>query len=148
MPRVSSRAASLLLLTLLGCRRDEAPDECAARFCLSLDAPGLTITLRRDQTTLLTLPADGLQLGLRDELPDTLSYDPWFEDKDADYVSVVEIAAVEGSPGVWRLQFADEAAATLSVEEVSAGNFALHLKPDAATAARACLLYTSPSPRD
>jgi len=137
MPRVSPRAASLLLLTLLGCRRDEAPVECAARFCLTLDAPGLRIALSRDGNDLLGFPADGLQLGLRDELPDTLSYDPWFEDKDADYVSVIEILPVEGSPGTWRLRFEQDAEATLTIEEVSAGNFALHLKPDAATAARA-----------
>lgn len=137
MPRASTTAASALLLTLLGCRREEQAVDCAAHFCLSLDAPGLTITLRRDQTTLLTLPADGLQLGLRDELPDTLSYDPWFEDKDVDYVSVVEIIPIEGADGAWRLRFAEEAEATLTIEEVSAGNFALHLTPDAATAARA-----------
>ena len=126
MPRVSPRAASLLLLTLLGCRRDEAPAECAARFCLTLDAPGLRIALSRDGNDLLGFPADGLQLGLRDELPDTLSYDPWFEDKDADYVSVIEILPVEGSPGTWRLRFEQDAEATLTIEEVSAGNFALH----------------------
>ncbi|MCK6521618.1 hypothetical protein L6R49_09285 [Myxococcota bacterium] len=136
MPRVPSCAA-LVLLTLLGCRRDDEAEGCAARFCLSLDAPGLMITLRRDDTTLLTLPADGLQLGLRDELPDTLSYDPWFEDKDADYVSVVEILPVEGQSGAWRLRFAEDAEATLTIEEVGEGNFALQLTPDAATAARA-----------
>lgn len=137
MPRASSVLAPLVLLTLLGCRRERAAAECAARFCLSLDAPGLTITLSRDGAALLTLPADGLQLGLRDTLPDTLSYDPWFEDKDADYVSVVEILTIGGRPGVFRLRFEDEAEATLSVEEVNEGSFALHLIPDAATAARA-----------
>src|SRR5262249_5238287 len=52
-------------------------------YSLAATGDGRTITLTRDQDTLLTFGPDAFQLGVVNKLDDNLSYDPfWLEAKD------------------------------------------------------------------
>jgi hypothetical protein len=117
-------------------------------FSLSFDAAPRRIVLSRGEEALLTLPADGLQLGRVDEVSDGVSYDPWpliIEDPFYDppdglrWLPVAGARLVEQGEGWLRatLRYEDqtpegpavELEAELRLEAVAPGRFRLEWTP-------------------
>jgi alpha-D-xyloside xylohydrolase len=101
-----------------------------------------SLTLERSGTTLLSFPADALQIGTVTAPSDSFNYDPYFmaigqHAKDPEglaFVSPTSAKIVSTSPVTVALSYPDGAAATLTVQAKAEGRFEVTLVPDAPNA--------------
>ena len=110
---------------------------------LALAAEGEALVLRRGEDVLLTFPLDGFELGTVPSLDETLNYDPYFLEPEAElpalyyppeglaWLGVAEVAATGGEAGAAALTLIldDGRTSLVTATETAPGSFALHWTP-------------------
>lgn len=111
----------------------------AAETTLDVDAAAATISLRRGDTVLLRLPADGIELGKVAALDDAVNYDPYrlyvpiplYTPPAIEWLPVAAMHVVSATRSVLRadLDFGEETRATLSAEVTGDDRIRLEIVP-------------------
>lgn len=125
---------------LAGCDAVPQRQSLGDSFLLRYDAPTADLIVRRQDTRLLRIAADDIQLGLVDQIDDGASYDPYPLAVGAPLVRPplnlrwvpvrrARIVASEEGGFLVELRFDEGKRATLAVRESGPGNFRIHLLP-------------------
>ncbi len=136
------------LLVLAGCGGGGGNDDrirlAGDGFAVAWDAEARALVLEREESELLRLPVNALQLGRVDAVSDEVNYDPYpllAEDSIADYVppkgltwvepTQVELAAADEASLELALSYRDGSAARLTVARTAAGRYRCDWQPGA-----------------